>query len=502
MPPRLLTAQMIARSRTLAEPRWSPSGRSLGWIDGFDGRYDLVVAPSDGTSPPSVVTADVALTPVGGYGGGAWTWAGDDEMVVAAADGRLLRLRADGGGVVATLSRDGTALGPAVSPDGTRVAFIVERSDSCDVAVVPLDGSAWPRRVSRADFAWDPAWSADSRHLAWHEWDLPAMPWEASRIAFAEVADDGRATAPRVIAGGARARVGVGQPRWSPDGRRLAYVTDADGPTQIVVAGAAGSRPTVLRAEPYDHAPASWSPGLRTFAWSPDGNAIAYVRNERGFGRLVRAAPRASGGGQSPSGASRGRAGVDLAPRGASRGRAGVESATAELGKAFFGGLDWSSRSCRDPFGCAHRAAGGGGRRAVRRAAFARARPRCRLRGVRARGADSGALAFRRRDRARPAVPTGARTSRGRPAECAADARPHPRRADRPGPSRLEPAGRVLGVARLGGAATELPGFDRLRAGVPGGARRQVGRPRRPGRRFGDPPCGPRGMVRPGSASR
>ena len=47
-----VTAAMIARSRTIAEARWSPGGGLIGWIDGFDGRYDLVIARSDGGMPP------------------------------------------------------------------------------------------------------------------------------------------------------------------------------------------------------------------------------------------------------------------------------------------------------------------------------------------------------------------------------------------------------------------------------------------------------------------
>src|SRR4051794_20307553 len=75
MAPNQLSAQMIARSRSVAEARWSPGGGLVGWLDGFDGRFDLVIAPSDGSLPPRVVSAEAGLTPVGGYGGGAWSWA-------------------------------------------------------------------------------------------------------------------------------------------------------------------------------------------------------------------------------------------------------------------------------------------------------------------------------------------------------------------------------------------------------------------------------------------
>lgn len=130
-----VTAAMVARSRTLGGPRWSPDGNHLAWVEGASGRADLVVAPADGSGPPVVVTADEPAAPAAG--GFAWA-AGGAELVYPAADGRLLALPATGG-PVRVLSRDGRAAAPATSPDGTRVAFVLERDDSCEIAVVPLD---------------------------------------------------------------------------------------------------------------------------------------------------------------------------------------------------------------------------------------------------------------------------------------------------------------------------------------------------------------------------
>src|SRR4051794_25375653 len=56
-----ITAALIARSHGLADPLWSPSGSRLAWADSFDGRTDLVVAATDGSVPPTVVTAECGL---------------------------------------------------------------------------------------------------------------------------------------------------------------------------------------------------------------------------------------------------------------------------------------------------------------------------------------------------------------------------------------------------------------------------------------------------------
>ena len=277
-----ISAAALARSRTLGEARWSPSGGRLAWLDAFGGRVDLLVGPADGHGPEVVVTAQHPVTGLGAYGGGGYCWLDDDTLVYAAADGRLLAVPATGG-PVRVLSRDGRAAAPAASPDGRHVAFVLERADTCDIAVVDADGRGWPRRISHADYAWDPTWSADGSTLAWHEWDLPNMPWDGSRIMASSV-DDPHAT-PTLVAGGDD--VAVGQPRFAPQGSALAFVAELDGWMNVWTVARVGEHPTCLLAEEHEHAEPSWGPGQRSFAWSPDARAIALSRNEDGFGRLV-----------------------------------------------------------------------------------------------------------------------------------------------------------------------------------------------------------------------
>ena len=82
----VITPAMVARSGSVADPRWSPTGSRLAWIVAHDGRADLVVAPADASGPPVIVTADAGI-------GGGYAWIDDDELVVAAGDGRASRDR-------------------------------------------------------------------------------------------------------------------------------------------------------------------------------------------------------------------------------------------------------------------------------------------------------------------------------------------------------------------------------------------------------------------------
>ena len=69
----------------MGDARWSPSGTRVGWLDSWDSRTDLVIAPSDASTPPSVVSADHPVSSVGAWGGAGWCWLDDDRVLLAAA---------------------------------------------------------------------------------------------------------------------------------------------------------------------------------------------------------------------------------------------------------------------------------------------------------------------------------------------------------------------------------------------------------------------------------
>lgn len=270
---------MCAYGRGVVEPRLSPDGTRVAFVATAFGRGALVVVPAGGGAE-LVVTAEPAPRPAASYGGGAFDWTPDGaSLVYAAVDGGLWLVPATGG-AARRIVEHGPVAAPAVSPDGTRVAYTV---DSHHVAVASLDeGGPWPVRLSGgADFAFDPAWSPDARSVAWHEWDVPAMPWDASRIAVAPA--DGTGT-PVTVAGGDG--VAVASPRFSPDGTRLGFLSDAHGWLNVWTAAPDGTGAAPLLEEEVEHGDPSWGPGQRSWAWSPDGTAVALCRNELGFGSL------------------------------------------------------------------------------------------------------------------------------------------------------------------------------------------------------------------------
>jgi Tol biopolymer transport system component/DNA-binding winged helix-turn-helix (wHTH) protein len=190
-------------------------------------------------------------------------------VVVAAAvlaAGLLLRRNPKPAGpvrIVPITTFPGNELCPAVSPDGTRVAFTWERPGEPPSLWVKLVDSATPLRLTKASGADRyPAWSPDGPEIAF------------SRLS------DGKCTLSVVAAlgGPVRSLSGCGagdgvKPSWSPDGRTIALA--ARGPDRLwrieLLDLPSGTRRTVTNPPAgYD---GDWDP-----AYSPDGKSIAFVR--------------------------------------------------------------------------------------------------------------------------------------------------------------------------------------------------------------------------------
>ena len=278
-----ISAAMCAAGRVLGEPRLAPDGARIAFVATSAGRADLVVVDLDGGHEVVLTTSPSPLA-ARSYGGGTFDWVPDGSALVYAAEDGGLWLQPGTGGPPRQVVGGGAGrcAAPAVAPDGTRVAYVV---DTRDVAVASLaPGGPWPVRLSgTADFALDPAWSPDGVDVTWHEWSVPAMAWDASRVVVAPADGSGQ---PTVVAGGTGRA--VGQPRYRSDGSRIGLVDDRSGFANVWSYEPDGSGAEGLLAGDDEHGGPSWGHGQRTWCWSPDGRSVAVCRNvEGGFGDLV-----------------------------------------------------------------------------------------------------------------------------------------------------------------------------------------------------------------------
>ncbi len=275
-----VTAGMVARVRALAEPRWSPDGRWLAYLESFDGRGDVMLAPTGG-GPAQRLTADPGAEPTASYGGGILGWLdAETVMFVAPPDGQLHALPITGGPTRQLTHLSGRVSAPVASANGRWIACMVTTKSEQHIAVLDATGEEWPRRVSReGDFAFDPTIAPDGS-VAWQEWSVPDMAWDASRI-WLQTPDGER----RPIDGG---RDGAGepvsaiQPRFSPDGTSLAYLSDRSGWWNLWLYDLASGKRSQLGHDEAEQGGPTWGPGGMRYAWSPDGKQIAVIRTEAG----------------------------------------------------------------------------------------------------------------------------------------------------------------------------------------------------------------------------
>jgi dipeptidyl aminopeptidase/acylaminoacyl peptidase len=256
-----LTAEDYFSFRFLSDPQFSPDGSTIAFVvttvdqkqnrrysaiwtvaaDGSQEPKPLTTAPQSSTSPrwspDNRAIAFLSARPV----------AGDAATDVPRNQVWLLSLSGGEPHRITNLQNGASAF--VWSPDGTRLVCI-SRSGPSDKAKSPSD----VRHYKHANYKFnDTGWFDDKRS---HLWVVNVASGAASQVTSG---DDWNDT----------------DPQWSPDSQKIAFVSDRTGKafdeshnTDVWVIDATGGAPTRISDHPEpDHSP----------RWSPDGKTIAYI---------------------------------------------------------------------------------------------------------------------------------------------------------------------------------------------------------------------------------
>jgi dipeptidyl aminopeptidase/acylaminoacyl peptidase len=288
--PSPITARSLAGSLRLNDVQWDSDGQTLVWHEGRSAQGVLVaLQPASGEAPRDL-TVDLSVRAKVGYGGGDFTVSQGTVFFAEAASGRIYRQALAGGPARPVTPAFGAAAAPTLSPTG-RWLLYVHSVDGVDcLAIADAEGKQWPQRlVSGHDFYMQPVWHPNGSQIAFVAWNHPNMPWDGTTLYLASLAENGAAlsvTEQVELAGGSE--IAIFQPAFSPDGRYLAYVSDATGWGQLYVYEFASKEHRQLTHGEAEHGEPAWGQGQRMFGWASDGQSLFVLRNERGIARLYR----------------------------------------------------------------------------------------------------------------------------------------------------------------------------------------------------------------------
>jgi serine/threonine-protein kinase len=160
---------------------------------------------------------------------------------------------------------------PVWHPDGERITFSSNRGGALNLFTVRADGSGAPERLSTSDNVQLPgSWSPDGSQLAFVEL-LPAT----GRDVLIMKMNQGRAVEPLISTPAHES-----SPRFSPDGRSLAYVSNESGRNEVYVRSMIGSSQTLQVSSAGGTEPV-WSRDSRELFYRAD-DGVRAVRVENG----------------------------------------------------------------------------------------------------------------------------------------------------------------------------------------------------------------------------
>jgi Tol biopolymer transport system component len=307
-------------------PVWSPDGGSLAFLRVEEGDTQCIVMPADGGTERKV--AELGPAADSGQPMPAVSWNADGKSLVVVQNGEkqapgLAVVTLDSGKVQRITNPAEGSEGdssPAVSPSGSSIAFVRHtQNDGADIFLCDATGGSVRRLTFDDRGIRGIAWTRDGQDLlysgnrvgGWRLWRVPVYGGSprdliiSGKQAYYPAIGRNRMayTDSPTVSSIWRATLATGDsveerpilrstgrevnPTWSPDGSKIADVSDQSGSDEIFVSDADGrNRAQVTQLK---------GPRVGRLRWSPDGKTVIFDASSD-HGQEVFTAPAAPGG--------------------------------------------------------------------------------------------------------------------------------------------------------------------------------------------------------------
>jgi serine/threonine protein kinase len=236
---------------------------------------DLWMAPtSDTTKAKQVTRNDHAV--------GRFSWNSDGRIIFASGDGNLSILNPDGSART-LLTSDGHSISdPSVCGDGRYIVYSAYREQKVGIWRMDADGSN-PIRIADETVATSPKCSPDGKWVIY----LRIASLTPMRVTIAGEKPPETIAQSQAFYGGALLA-------FSPDGKRIAYVTPPEAPIENSSSPSvflpSASRPNRLKVISFDGGiplnQFDWPASAGEPRWAPGGEAIDYVMTRNGVSNI------------------------------------------------------------------------------------------------------------------------------------------------------------------------------------------------------------------------
>ena len=250
-----------------------------------EGNWDIYVMDNDGGNPRNLTNNR--------HGDYSPSWSPDGNRIVFSSDrdghvidGRptdeIYVMDVDGGNPRRLTNHRGDDGYPSWSPDGNRIVFWSDRDGNFnfEIYVMDADGGNPQNLTNNPNLDWNPSWSPDGKRIVFdsvrdgnarNDFEINAEIY----VMDADGQNQRRLT---------NHRGDDGYPSWSPDGERIAFMSERNGNAEIYVMDAdGGNQQRLTNHRSDDHSP-SWSPGGERIAFSSNrgGDFEIYVMDADG----------------------------------------------------------------------------------------------------------------------------------------------------------------------------------------------------------------------------
>jgi Tol biopolymer transport system component len=275
-------------------PVWSPDGNSIAFFSDLGGNPDIYVMSSDGSHVEQLTRdafASLYFTKSPDDRSPSWSpdgsqiafESGRDNQKMTYVDHDIYVMTADGSNV-RRLTDDGADEGsPRWSPDGDSIAYAKKdyfsaqgliENPAWDIYVMNADGTDQMQLTNDPSSELEPSWSPDGTRIAFisdrngENFDIYVMNADGSNVT--QLTNDS---------------ANEFGPTWSPDGNQIVFNSDANGNVQLFMISIDGSNLVQLTEDSSNSAYADWSPDGKRIVFESDrdtGDANLYVMNADG----------------------------------------------------------------------------------------------------------------------------------------------------------------------------------------------------------------------------